>query len=61
MKTSKTGRSLSACLLALVALPALAFSQDDELTQDVITRGALNAADAPQQRIIDELNIKNVT
>jgi len=50
----KTSRSLCACLLALVTLPVLAFSQNGK-------KDTPAAADDPPPRIIDELNIKNVT
>ncbi|MEP6671942.1 MAG: hypothetical protein ABJF10_22460 [Chthoniobacter sp.] len=50
----KTSRSLSACLLALVAWPVLGFSED-------VKKDTPAAADASPPQIIDEINIKNVT
>ena len=49
MKTRKTSRSLSACLLALAAWPVLAFSP--------ATAGAAK----PKPLVIDTFNIKNAT
>ncbi|MEP6671941.1 MAG: hypothetical protein ABJF10_22455 [Chthoniobacter sp.] len=49
MKTCKTSRSLSACLLALCALPVLAFSP------------ATADAAKPKPPVIDTFNIKNAT
>jgi hypothetical protein len=51
--TMKTSRSFSACLLALLALPALAFSQD--------VKKDTPAADDAKPHYIDKLDIKNAT
>ncbi|MDR3402014.1 MAG: hypothetical protein P4L99_05900 [Chthoniobacter sp.] len=50
----KTSRSLSACLLALVTLPVLAFSQD-------VKKDTPAAADAAKPRVIDTLKTQNLT
>ncbi len=50
----KTSRSLSACLLTLVTLPVLAFSQD-------VKEDAPATAAATQPRVIDTIDTKNLT